>query len=222
MKGGKFDVEPKAGLAVLVLIVAFGLTTQGALAKSSQRPRVYVDASLVKGLVAAPVPNYPREALEKKWGGLGVFELRFRPDGTVKEVVTALTTEHQLLDDTARRALWQWRSRPHAQSSARLTMRFSIHHHPVTINPLRKETLESIAVHPLPTYPLEARQNRWVGRGLFVMRFQADGTVGKVVALKSTDHAVLDQEAVRTLLRWRCLPGAFATAYIPIVFTMGR
>ena len=26
-----------------------------------------------------------------------VFELRFRPDGTVKDVVTVLTTEHQLL-----------------------------------------------------------------------------------------------------------------------------
>jgi TonB family protein len=181
-----------------------------------------VDASLVKGLVATPVPNYPLAAMKEKWGGLGVFELQFRPDGTVKNVVTVLTTEHQLLDDTALTALWQWRSAPHAQTSARLTMTFSSQHHPVTIDPDGDEALKNIPVHPVPIYPLEARRKRWVGGGLFVMRFRPDGGMEKVVALKSTGHAVLDEEAVRTLLRWRCLPDVYTTAYIPIVFTMGR
>jgi hypothetical protein len=114
----------------LVLILGFALARQDAKATSSHWPRVYVDASLVSDLVAAPVPNYPMEAVEKKCGGLGVFELQFRPNGTVRNVVTVLTTEHQLLDDTARTSLWQWRSQPLAQTSARLTMSFSADYNP--------------------------------------------------------------------------------------------
>lgn len=208
-------------LGTLLFICALA-AIDDAKAKSAHRPRVYADASLVNGLVATPLPNYPLEAVKKDWGGLGVFELRFRSDGTVKDVVTVLTTEHQLLDDTARAALWQWRSTPHAQSSGRLTMTFSIHHDPVTINPPDDEALKNIPVHPTPTYPLEARRQRWVGRGLFVMRFRPDGGVKQVVALHSTDHALLDQECIRTFLRWRCLPGVYTSAYIPVSFSIGR
>ena len=101
-------------------------------------------------------------------------------------------------------------------------MTFSSQHHPVTIDPDGDKALKNIPVHPAPTYPLEARRKRWVGGGLFVMRFRPDGGMEKVVALKSTGHAVLDEEAVRTLLRWRCLPGVYTSAYVPIGFTMDR
>ena len=90
-----------------------------------------------------------------------------------------------------------------------MTMSFSIHHKPVTLDPIRKETLAKIPVHPLPTYPFEARRQGWIGTGLFVDRFRQDGSVEKVVALKSTGHSVLDEEAIRTLQRWRCIPGEF-------------
>ena len=217
------NLTPGAVLVrTLLLVFALAVTTHGATAKSSGRPRVYVDASLVKGLVAAPVPNYPLKALEKGWSGLGVFELQFRADGTVKKVVTVLTTEHQLLDETARMALWQWRSKPHAQSTARLTMTFSSHYYPVTIKPEDKEALKNTPVHPNPTYPFEARQHGWTGTGLFVMRFRPDGSMKQVVVLKSTGKQVLDQECVRTFLRWRCLPGVYETAFIPVTFLMGR
>jgi hypothetical protein len=63
---------------------------------------VYADASLIDGLVVAPVPNYPAEAAKKNWTGLGVFGLRFRPDGTVKDLVTMLTTGHESRDDAAK------------------------------------------------------------------------------------------------------------------------
>ncbi len=77
-------------------------------------------------------------------------------------------------------------------------------------------------MHPSPTYPLETRRRRWFGTGLFVVRFRPDGSVENVVALKSTDHAVLDEEVVRTLRRWRCLPGVYVSAYIPVTFSMAR
>jgi TonB family protein len=209
-------------LRVLVIVLAFAPISQVAAAKSSHRPRVYVDASLIDGLVAAPVPNYPVEAVKKDWSGFGVFELRFRPDGTVKDVVTLLTTEHELLDDTARAALWQWRCQPRAQWNARLTISFSTHHRPVTLDPQGKEVKKNMTAHPMPTYPLEARRMGWGGTALLVMRFRADGSVEKVVALRSSGHPVLDDECVRTLQRWHCRPGVYATAYIPVTFTMGR
>jgi TonB family protein len=187
-------------------------------AKASDRPTVYVDASFVKDFVVAPVPNYPMEALEKKWGGLGVFELRFRPDGTVKDVVTLMTTDHELLDQTARSALRQWRCKPGTSSSGRLTMLFSVRHG--TINVAPDEALKEIPVHPYPTYPKEAVRRGWAGTGLFIMRFRPDGTVKQVVALKSTDNPVLDDACVRTLLRWRSVPGACRTAKVPVTFTL--
>ncbi len=179
-----------------------------------------MDASLVKDLLSAPVPYYPEQALQKGWGGLGVFELQFRADGTVKNAATVLTTEHQLLDETACAALRQWRAKPGAQNSARLTMTFSSGRHPVTIDPGSEEALRNIPVHPRPTYPHEARRKRQVGGGLFVLRFQPDGRMKQVVALKSTGHAEIDQECIRTFMRWRCLPGVYVTAYLPISFTM--
>jgi hypothetical protein len=53
------------------LIVVFFLTfIAQAATEIVATARVYVDASLQR-LVGAPVPNYPLEAFEKKWGGLG-------------------------------------------------------------------------------------------------------------------------------------------------------
>ena len=99
-------------------------------------------------------------------------------------------------------------------------MAFSSDYHPVTIDPEEDQALANMPVHPAPTYPFEARRQRWVGRGLFVMRFHPDGSVKQVVALKSTDHAVLDQECIRTFSRWHCLPGVYTCAYIPISFSL--
>jgi TonB family protein len=204
----------------VAIALALAVTVQGAPEKAGDRLRVFVDASLVQGLVSAPVPNYPVAALKEKWGGFGVFELQFRPNGTVKNVVTLLTTGYQLLDETARAALWQWRSSPAAQNSARLTMRFSTHHRPVTIQPGSVEAISNFPVHPTPRYPAEAQRHGWQGTGLFVLRFREDGSMEKVVTLRSTGHPALDDEGVRTLLRWHCRPGLYMTAYIPITFAM--
>ena len=54
-----------------LLGVVFATATHTAWAKSSQRPRVRVDASLVKDLLSAPVPYYPEQALQKDGAGSG-------------------------------------------------------------------------------------------------------------------------------------------------------
>ncbi|MDQ3197813.1 MAG: energy transducer TonB, partial [Verrucomicrobiota bacterium] len=122
----------------------------------------------------------------------------------------------------ARTSLSQWRHKPGPPSSGRMTMSFYSRLKPVTLDPLRKENMANVPVHPLPTYPFEARRKGWAGTALFVMRFRQDGSVEKVVALKSTGHPILDEEGIRTLQRWRCLPGVYFTAYIPVIFTMRR
>lgn len=206
----------------LIVLVCAAFAQSAAAAKSSDRPRVKADASLIKGLIKTPLPNYPAIAAKQGWGGLGVFELQFQPDGTVRNVVTLLSTGHPLLDETARASLQQWRCQPRAQWSGRLTISFSTKQHPIQLEPGGDEVRKNFPVHPSPTYPLEARRRRWFGNGLFVMRFRPDGSVAQVVALKSTDHAVLDEEVVRTLRRWRCLPGVYVSAYIPVTFSMAR
>jgi TonB family protein len=90
------------------------------------------------------------------------------------------------------------------------------------VDPDNSETLKDIPVHPTPTYPLEARRQRWTGGALFVMRFRRDGSVEQVVTLKSTDKPVLDQECVRTFLRWHCVPGICTTALMPISFSLSN
>jgi hypothetical protein len=47
----------------------------------TQAPKVILDTTKAKGLVYAPIPEYPNEALKNHWGGFGIFEVQFRRDG---------------------------------------------------------------------------------------------------------------------------------------------
>ena len=63
-----------------------------------------------RGLVFSPTPEYPKEALTKRWGGFGLFEVQFRRDGLASAVFVTLSTGHKVLDDSVTRTLRQWRS----------------------------------------------------------------------------------------------------------------
>jgi TonB family protein len=212
------------GLLLRLILPAFvfAAMTQGATAKSPQRPKVIADASFVAGLIATPLPNYPAEAVEKKLSGRGVFELHFRPDGTVGEALTVLTTGHRLLDETARAALLQWRCKPGAQRSARMKMSFldAASRDEVVVKPGGDEARGNLVYAAHPSYPSEARRQRQTGYGVFVLRFRPDGTVSDVVALKSTGSTILDHECLSTFRLWHCRPGAYTTIQVPIRFTM--
>ncbi|MBA3607706.1 MAG: energy transducer TonB [Chthoniobacterales bacterium] len=134
----------------LIVLACAAFAQSAAAAKSSDRPRVKADASLIKGLVKTPLPNYPAIAAKQGWGGLGVFELQFQPDGTVRNVVTLLTTGHPLLDDSARASLRQWRCQPGVQRSGRLTISFSTKQHPVELEPEGDEVRKISRCTPRP------------------------------------------------------------------------
>lgn len=64
------------------------------------------------GLTYTPGPPYPLKARKNHWIGRGKFELRFNADGTVSSVLMLESTGHDLLDETCKETLANWRSRP--------------------------------------------------------------------------------------------------------------
>jgi protein TonB len=72
---------------------------------------------------------------------------------------------------------------------------------------------------PKPVYPLYARQHRWQGDGVFLLRIRPDGTVSSVEVLKSTGYRMLDESAVAAYRQWRFRPG-MDHLRIPLTFKM--
>ena len=79
---------------------------------------------------------------------------------------------------------------------------------------------ESMISAPRPGYPYEARRAKQTGSGKFLLTFAAEGSVIDVQVVQSTGSAILDQTSVSTLRRWRCRPGVYARAYVPITYTL--
>ena len=64
------------------------------------------------GFAYAPQPPYPLKARKKHWIGRGKFELRSNANGTVSSVLMLESTGHDLLDETCKETLANWRSSP--------------------------------------------------------------------------------------------------------------
>ena len=60
--------------------------------------------------------------------------------------------------------------------------------------------------HPAPAYPDAAKQQHLSGNGLFELHIRGDGAVKRVVTVKSTGHAVLDESAIAAFRGWRFDP----------------
>ena len=74
--------------------------------------------------------------------------------------------------------------------------------------------------YPRPRMPEEARKHHWAGDFIAELHVSAKGSVDDVKVLKSTGHAILDEEATRTLRAWRFRPEvASFRAKVPITFT---
>jgi protein TonB len=74
---------------------------------------------------------------------------------------------------------------------------------------------------PKPIYPAAAVQRRIEGRGQF--RIDMDFDTGKplrVIVVKSTGSALLDDAAVKALQQWRAAPGAIRVINLPFVFRL--
>ena len=215
------------GRSVIVLAAValmFAAMLELAAAPRSDGPKVTVDLSKMKGLTYSPLPKYPKEARQHSWGGLGIFELHFKGDGTVSGVLVLLSTDHKLLDEAAKAAVTQWRCKPGSPRVAMVTVFFQTGAQSQAANSITDMDGErkrgNLTYAPRPYYPLEARLNHWGGAGIFVLHFKPNGTVSSVIALKSTGHQVLDDECGATFFQWRCRPGAYTVIEVPIHFTV--
>jgi TonB family protein len=80
-----------------------------------------------------------------------------------------------------------------------------------------------IVFAPYPDYPYEARAQRMMGSGVFLMTFNRDGHVEKAEVLQSTGYSILDSSALQAFQRWRAINNPpFLQAKIPVTFTMSR
>jgi protein TonB len=70
----------------------------------------------------------------------------------------------------------------------------------VDIRPVRKYC-------PQNDYPSKARQNNWEGVAVLLMEVRANGRIGQVKLLRTSGYDLLDQEAIRTVKKWRYQPG---------------
>ncbi len=73
---------------------------------------------------------------------------------------------------------------------------------------------------PHPSYPYEARRSRQTGSGRFLLTFNPSGSVSRVSVIQSTGSQILDQVSVNALRQWKCRPGAYEQAYVPVTFTL--
>lgn len=74
-----------------------------------REPRVTVDMKNLGRPENAPLPAYPKEARLQSWGGLALYEIHCKFDGTVSYVFVRLSTGHPILDEAGKAALAQWR-----------------------------------------------------------------------------------------------------------------
>jgi outer membrane biosynthesis protein TonB len=150
--------------------------------------------------------------------------LHIGSDGAVAQVDTILTTDHQLLDDTAVSFLRRWRCQPHSLQVARVSMTFDAGRGLVNLPPPSHEKNGTPHTYflsaPHPGYPVAARRLHATGYGEYFIRFAPDGHASKVVVFLSTGSPILDKECEDTLLRWRCDPGVYTTVKLPLTFTI--
>jgi len=73
---------------------------------------------------------------------------------------------------------------------------------------------------PQPIYPLEARQKRIQGSGVWKVVVAKDGRVDSIQLIKSTGSKLLDDAAEKALRQWRFEPGLAKDISVPVRFTM--
>jgi TonB family protein len=75
----------------------------------------------------------------------------------------------------------------------------------------QEQALKLATYKPQPEYPIQARSQRMMGDGLFILRIQIrTGIVKGVQIEKSTGWSILDSSALTVLKQWRFKPGALS------------
>jgi TonB family protein len=95
---------------------------------SSQAVEIDVYVGHPPGVINYVYPEYPAKFAPYAWSGKGLFLLRVNPKtGQVEEVKVLKTTGHELLNELAAKAFFQWRFQPGGATQVQVPCEFYAH-----------------------------------------------------------------------------------------------
>lgn len=108
------DHAPQSPPSALPRVIASAETS--AASESSAAPQTAgTDQTSLPELLDNPPPQYPQEALRKRWQGTVELRLRISAQGTVAELTVARSSGAAVLDAAAVSAVKHWRFKPALQ-----------------------------------------------------------------------------------------------------------
>jgi TonB family protein len=110
-----------------LLVLLAVLSSFPGIAWASGEPP-YVKSEMLAGpLAAMPRPDYPIEARERHWTGIGVYILHIdRKSGRVTSVTVQQSAGHSILDAASLAAYSHWRFKPNSVAAVRMPTAFGV------------------------------------------------------------------------------------------------
>src|SRR5437870_2490357 len=150
-----------------------------AAADSNADVRKLSEEEAVALALHAPRPRYPYEARARHIMGSGLVRLDVNPQtGYVTSAKMLQTTGNKLLDDAALEAFHQWQFKPGSVKKVNVPITFTLQRAPASAL-----AGKALALHAArPSYPAEARSNRWTGTGVVLVN--VDPNTGRVTSAR--------------------------------------
>lgn len=216
-------------LRCFVAILGLALACSPEHASQAAEPSEFTDVN--SSLLAAQAPAYPEAARAHNLTGWGIVRLEIdRRTGAVTRAYMERSTGERVLDQAALEAYRQWRFQPGTLSHARLpiiftpgnargTVRYEYHEKPMEKVLARFIGEDNVVKASLPTYPILPPWTLKTGRGIYELHVRNDGTVERVVTVKSSGDEVFDRINLKALNKWRFRRGPM-TLELPLHFTL--
>jgi TonB family protein len=192
--------------------------------------------------ISAPRPSFPSSSLRK--GSEGAVKLRVvvAKDGNVTEATISKSSGDAVLDETARRAVLEWKMKTSAIKPADLAkgreeiIEFRQEAPLVARHPDRvaffqgkggmvgeTELSKLWMFAPFPSYPLEARRHYQEGVAWIALTIGKEGKTQDIRLLKSSKFKILDDAAVSAVALWRAHKQYVGRKVVlPVSFVLAR
>ena len=184
--------------------------------------------------IYTPRPSYPYEARARHLQGSGIAILTIDPaTGNVSNVVMAVSTGANILDDAATSTFRQWRFKAGTAMKVRVPITFTLafgrgsvvmevrvlkapHMDQASAPFLGKENVINAS---MPVYPANPPWTSKQGRGVYEIHVNQTGVVTEVKILKPSGDPTFDNVTVSTLHKWRLRHGP-KIIELPLAFVM--